>query len=134
MCRSLFFNRSVFLLKIVAQLFSYEFREFSGRLLLNVAIMCQHSHKKRTRRIRFLWLWCQEHFKLNVKTMRATIFGSLTSTFLWPQLKRDEIVTFQFIKPHVRIKLSHIMAYYIYMAISAYDLLYYIPPNLFYIQ
>ena len=60
--------------------FAKFFKNTSEQLLLSIAI-----------------IW-QDHFKLNVRKMRATILSSLTSKFI------------QFIKQCASIKLSHINA------------------------
>ena len=55
-----------------------------------------------------------EYLKLNLRKMRATIFWSLTTTFKWPPLIYDRIITPQFIKQyqHIRIKPSHMNSYH----------------------
>ena len=105
MCRNLFSNLFSYRKRLRHSCFPMNFakclripflRTTSGRLLLSTTI------------IRL------EYLKLNLRKMRATIFWSLTTTFKWPPLICDRIVTPQFIKQHqhVRIKPSHINSYH----------------------
>ena len=75
-----------------AQLFSCEFCEFSGRLLLSIAIIRK------------------EHFNM-WEEQELWYYDHLSPHFNDFSLKW--IITFQFIKHHVRIKLSHLNIYQI---------------------